>query len=85
MKDAEICQYDLIGKDGKRKGKIAIIRGGLNKENPIEFMNSIVHDYVKNDLYNEFIEIEMDNPWVRVILDGINELEYEEFNHQTLK
>lgn len=84
MKDVEICQYPLMGKDGKKKGKIAILRGGLNSDNPIALMNSAVSQYVERELYNEFVEIHMDNPWVRVIVSGINELEYEEFKNQRL-
>ncbi len=84
MKNVEISQYPLIGKDGKKKGKIAILRGGLNSDNPIAVMNNAVSQYVERELHNQFVEIHMDNPWVRVILSGINELEYEEFKKQHL-
>jgi len=84
MNDVEICQYPLMGKDGKKKGKVAILRGGLNSENPIAHMNNAVSKYVKGELHNQFVEIHMDNPWVRVIVSGINELEYEELKNQHL-
>lgn len=82
-KDIEICEYDL-SKDGKKKGKIAILRGGLNESNPTAYMNEAVSQYVGRNLYNEFVEIHMDNPWVRVIISNINELDYDEFTNQRL-
>ena len=84
MKDVQICQYDLIGKDGVKKGKIALLTGGLSEKNPIALMNEAVSLYVGRELYNEFVEIHMDNPWVRVIVSGINDLEYEAFVNQRL-
>lgn len=83
MKDVQICEYPLID-EGTCKGKVAILRGGLNVSNPLAYMNDAVSKYVGNALYNEFIEIEMDNPWVRVIVSGINELDYKAFENQKL-
>ena len=40
-------------------------------------MDNIVSLYVENRGYNEFIESFLDNPWVRVILEGINEIDTE--------
>jgi len=84
MKDVQISQYDLVGTDGEKKGKIAVLRGGLSSKNPIAYMNAAVSEYVERELFNEFVEIHMDNPWVRVILKGINEIEYYEFTNQRL-
>mgnify|MGYP006911563909 CR=1 FL=1 len=83
MKDVQICEYDLT-KDGKKQGKVAILRGGLHSENPIAHMNSAVSEYVERELFNEFVEIHMDNPWVRVIVSNINELDYKPFENQRL-
>jgi hypothetical protein len=54
--------------------RIAILRGGLGQPNPTEYMDNIVSEFVENRGYNEFIERFLDNPWVRVILEGINEI-----------
>lgn len=83
MNDIEIFEQEITLKGG-RKGKIAILRGGLGKENPTEFMNEAVSKYVGDKMYNEFIEIFLDNTWVRVIISGINDFEYEAFNDQKL-
>jgi|GEM_PF-1629774 hypothetical protein len=80
----EIAEQTLT-KDGKIVGKIAVLRGGLNSENPEEVMNNAVSKYVESTGYNDFVEIFLDNPWVRVIVGGINELDYKEFTNQKLQ
>jgi hypothetical protein len=46
---------------------------------PVKHLNEAVHNYVRNEGYNEFIDANMDNPWVRVIIKGMNEMEKVEF------
>lgn len=53
---------------------LVIMRGGLNQPNPKNYMDAAVSEYVQHDPYNEFIEIFLDNPWIRVLIFGINEL-----------
>lgn len=83
MSQIEIFEQYLTNGDDK-KGKMAILRGRPQSENPTSLMNDAVSKYVDNSPYNEFIEIEMDNPWVRVVVGGINKLNYEEFKNQKL-
>ena len=64
--------------------RITILRGGLNTDNPSAIMNEAVAKYVNHEGYNHFVEIHLDNPWVRVIISGINDLEYDPFENQTL-
>ena len=45
-------------------------------------MNDAVSKYVGSTGYNEFVEIYLDNPWIRVIISGINELDYKIFDNQ---
>jgi hypothetical protein len=47
---------------------------------PVKNLNEAVHLYVRNEGYNEFIDANMDNPWIRVIIKGINDLDQVEFN-----
>jgi hypothetical protein len=47
---------------------------------PVKNLNEAVHLYVQHEGYNEFIDANMDNPWVRVIIKGINNMEQVEFN-----
>ena len=46
---------------------------------PVKHLNNAVHQYVNTTSYNEFIDANMDNPWVRVIIKGINDMEQVEF------
>jgi hypothetical protein len=83
MNIVEIFEQELRNGD-KVVGKVAILRGGLNTDNPTAIMNEAVSSYVEHQSYNEFVEVFLDNPWVRVIVSGINELDYKEFNSQRL-
>lgn len=71
FEDVQIIETELKG-----GGKVAILRGGFKSPNPKAYMDMVVADYVKDHLYNEFLEEHLDTPWVRVIITGINELDY---------
>lgn len=73
--DVEIYEIDL--KPGE--GKMAVLRGGFSSTNPKAYMDAVVSDYVQHNLYNEFIEEHLDTPWVRVIISGINTLDYKHY------
>jgi hypothetical protein len=83
MSNIEIFEQDLT-KNSTKVGKLAILRGGLNTDNPTAMMNLAVSDYVGTTGFNEFVEIYLDNPWVRVIVSGINDLEFKPFANQRL-
>lgn len=59
-------------------GRITILRGGINKSR--SYMDGVVSEYVRHALHNEFIEIFLDNPYVRIIVTGINDFDYEVFD-----
>lgn len=84
MNKIEICQFELYHPNG-RKDRIAILRCGINVENPKAIMDDVVFKYVANEPYNEFIEIHLDNPWIRIIIQGINELYYKSFKPSIFK
>lgn len=84
MSKIEIFEQELK-KGNTTVGKVAILRGGLNTDNPNPIMNDAVSKYVGRTGYNEFVEIHLDNPWVRVIVSGINDFEYKTFTTQRLK
>lgn len=77
--DVEIKEYVLEG-----NVKIAILIGGLNSNNPKQYMDDAVSEYVERCGYNEFIEEHLDNPWVRVIIRDFNSIKFEKFNDQRL-
>ena len=50
------------------------MRGGLTADNPTDYMDNAVSILVKHELYNEFIESYLDNPWIRIIIFGFNNI-----------
>jgi hypothetical protein len=83
MSKIEIFELELK-KGDSNVGKVAILRGGLSSENPTAIMNDAVSTYVDRKGHNQFIEIHLDNPWVRVVIGGINEVDYKDFTDQRL-
>lgn len=85
MQNIQIFEQPIL-KGKKRVGTLAILRGGLGTDNPSAAMSAAVTQYVANSGlgYNEFVEIHLDNPWVRVIITGINEVAYHELRNQRL-
>jgi hypothetical protein len=75
MTDVQIFEQP-IEKDGNRIGKISILVGGMSEENPKEFMDKVVNKYVGTTGHNQFIEIHLDNPWTRVVMDCINDIKF---------
>lgn len=71
--DVEIVEIPV----GNRR-KVSILRGGINK--PKSYMDRVVSEYVGHALHNQFIEVFLDNPYVRVVIQGINEFDYETFD-----
>ena len=53
---------------------IEMLRGGFTAANPKLYMDNVVSEYVRDTMYNEFVEIFLDNPWIRVIIFGINNI-----------
>ena len=88
MDNIEIFEQPLYNSDENGNsievGKVAILKGGIGSMNPKAFMDNVVSEYVKYNTFNQFVEIHLDNPWVRVIVKGINEVQYEPFNGQHL-
>lgn len=65
--------------DNKGEGKIAILmyQGGAD---PKKILDYAVHLYVENHGYHELIDAHLDNPWMRVLLSDINDLNQEDFD-----
>jgi hypothetical protein len=67
---------DLINGD---KGKVAIFMY-QGEDDPMEALDKAVHQYVGKGYVTQFIDIDMDNPCVRVIVSGIDEMKQDDFN-----
>jgi hypothetical protein len=68
---------------------LAILIGGFTSENPTQYMNNKVSKYIKGIGYNEYIDVNLDNPWVRVIITDLNNLkddiDFKKLTDQTLQ
>jgi hypothetical protein len=86
MKGVKIVEQLLKDEQSQIKGKVAILVGGMDSENPKEFMDSAVSKYVGHELHNQFIEIHLDNPWTRVVIRDINNIKFRDMtNEDSLK
>ncbi len=72
-------QESVIELTHGRKGKIAVLMY-IGAEDPVVELDSAVSAYVGHSNHAQFIDINMDNPWVRVIIYGMNEIKQEDFD-----
>ena len=63
----------------RNDNNLIIIRGGFETPNPKSYMDAIVMELVQNRGYNQFIEATLTNPYYRILLFNINELEEKVF------
>ncbi len=81
--DVEVAEYEVQTESGEVK--IAVLRGGFMQEFPKQYMDDAVRAYTEDSLYNQFVESHLDMPWVRVVIRGINELDYHPLETQRLQ
>ena len=80
----EISENPIVV-NGKRVGTIAVLRGGLGHPNPRAFMDEKVSEYTERCLHNAFICPDPPMPWIRIVINCINDLDYVDFTNQRLK
>ncbi len=61
------------------KGKVAIFLHS-GEGDPVIELDAAVNKYVGHEQASQFIDINMDNPWVTVVISHINEMTQEDFN-----
>lgn len=84
--DDKIFEEQIDLNNGK-KLNIAILIGGFKSENPQQYMDNLVSRYVGSNGYNEYIDSNLDVPWIRIIIDDLNDIpenKYKTFRNQTL-
>ncbi|HKC69868.1 MAG TPA: hypothetical protein VKG26_16650 [Bacteroidia bacterium] len=72
-------QESSINLKNEGKGQIAVLMY-LGEDDPVAKLDWAVSEYVGHVGYNQYIDINMDNPWIRVIISGINEMKQEDFD-----
>ena len=53
---------------------VTVLVGGLNSNDPQSFMDLVVSDFVHGRMYNEYVDANLDNPWLRIIIEDVNDL-----------
>ena len=61
------------------QGKIGILTYE-GEDDPVAELDAAVSAYVKDKEHIELVDINIDNPWLRVIATGINEMEQRDFD-----
>lgn len=61
------------------KGKIAVLMYRGNGD-PKKILDHAVSIYVEKDGYHELIDAHLDNPWMRVLLSDINQMDQKDFD-----
>jgi len=56
--------------DNNGKGKIAIFTF-KGESDPVKHLDKAVKLYTTGQQYIEFVDINMDNPWIRIVFSGI--------------
>ncbi len=72
--DVDVYQQ-LIAEESAR---LTILRGGWTKDYPKQYMDVVVSEFMEGKLHNQFVEIHLDIPQVRVIIEGINEIHFDD-------
>lgn len=67
-----------------RKGQVAVLMYS-GEGDPVAKLDWAVSEYVGHVEHNQFIDISMDNPWIRVIISGINEMNQVDFDPEKHK
>lgn len=83
IKDLTIneSEYDL---DNGQKGRIAVFMYS-GEADPSKVLDYAVHKYVGNNGFHELIDANLDNPWMRVILSNINDMNQVPFDEKEHK
>lgn len=80
LKEVEI--YEQAIDNGH--GNIAILKANQYSTHPDELLDKAVLQYVGNKPYNQFVDIREENPWVRIVITGINNISYKPFEQHRL-
>jgi len=75
------AEYDL--KNGE-KGKLAVFLYA-GDEDPRPILNNAVRNYVQDNDYYEFIDANLNCPWVRVVMSDINGMKQYTWNDFIVK
>ena len=55
-----------------RNGNKILLLNYAGEDDPVRHLDDAVRQYVGRDNYTEFVDMSMDNPWVRIVVKGDN-------------
>lgn len=67
---------DIFTQELAYGGKLTIVRGGWGRQDAKRYMDNVVTELMEGKLHNQFVEIHLDIPQVRVVIEGINNFDY---------
>ncbi|MCQ2316311.1 MAG: hypothetical protein MJZ85_06465 [Bacteroidales bacterium] len=73
----EIFRQKLRNAEGNEVGEFAIISETGQNPNPLYNVQRALNQYVGHEDYNDFVEEWLDNPWIRVVVKGFNEIDFQ--------
>lgn len=73
---AHFPDVDIVRAPIGGRGTVTILRGGWTRPDAKTYMDEAVRQFVENRPINQFVEIHLDIPQVRVIVEGINDINY---------
>lgn len=80
MRDVQIYERTIKDNNGNPIGKVALLWGGSRSDTPTSHMNDASCLYVKNEPHTEYIDKRLNQPWLRVILKGLNEIPFRNYD-----
>jgi hypothetical protein len=75
------AEYDL---PTGTKGKIAVFIYSGDSD-PSKILDNAIREYVERNGFHELIDSHLDNPWMRVILSDINDMNQNDFDPEIHK
>ena len=69
-------EVELLPGNQFTRSKIVFLFANPEIENPRPIMESAVQHVIEGSLYNAFIDSHLDNPWIRIVVVGINNLSF---------
>lgn len=77
-----IYKHSLNNVAKNKKAEMALLLASPLNPNPKKDIEKALNDYVASDDYCDFVEEWLDNPWLRLVIKGIENLSYS-FNKRT--
>ena len=69
---------DLHNEDDETVGQLHFLFVNPDIQNPSPLMEAALLSVVGNHSYNAFVDSHLDNPWIKIVIIGLNNLQFED-------